>query len=71
MNNKYYLKYFESINYGLLNSIYHLSKVRTEPDIFFLTLKKALKSLRSDKKKIYLFGNGASATFANHTALDF
>ncbi len=71
MINKYYLKYFQSINEGLVNSIYRLSKVKTEPDIFFLTIKEALNTLRVNKNKIYFFGNGASAAFANHMALDF
>jgi len=38
---------------------------------FFLKIKNILIKLRETKKKIYFFGNGASAAFANHMALDF
>ena len=33
--------------------------------------KMSLNKLRETKSKVYFFGNGASAAFANHMALDF
>jgi D-sedoheptulose 7-phosphate isomerase len=71
MKNKYYLRYFESINEGLVNSIYHLNKVKTGPEIFFNSVKESLGTLMAKRNRIFFFGNGASAAFANHMALDF
>ena len=71
MENKYYSNYFKSIGQGLMNSIYYLDQQKIEPKLFFETIKGILTKLRENRNKIYLFGNGASAAFANHMALDF
>ena len=71
MENKYYSNYFKSITQGLDESKYYTNQQLSEPGIFFQTIKNCLKNLRESKSKIYFFGNGASAAFANHMALDF
>jgi D-sedoheptulose 7-phosphate isomerase len=71
MENKYYSNYFKSISQGLEESLYYANQQISEPELFFQTIKGALKKLRETKNKIYFFGNGASAAFANHMALDF
>ena len=71
MENKYYSNYFESISQGLEESLYYTNQQLSEPEIFFQIIKTNLKKLRETKSKIYFFGNGASAAFANHMALDF
>ena len=71
MKNKYYSNYFKSINQGLVESLYYANQQLSEPDLFFQMIKGILKKLRESKSKIYFFGNGASAAFANHMALDF
>ena len=71
MKNKYYLNYFKSISQGLEDSKYYLDQQASEPDVFFKAIKGILLKLRETKNKIYFFGNGASAAFANHMALDF
>lgn len=71
MNNKYYLKYFNSINKGLINSQFHESNIIVDPEHFFEKIKIILSELKLHQNKIYFFGNGASAAFANHMALDF
>jgi D-sedoheptulose 7-phosphate isomerase len=71
MENKYYSNYFESISQGLEESLYYKDQQLSEPEIFFQIIKTNLKKLRETKSKIYFFGNGASAAFANHMALDF
>ena len=71
MENKYYSNYFKSINQGLVESLYYANQQHSEPELFFQTIKGILKKLRDTKSKIYFFGNGASAAFANHMALDF
>jgi D-sedoheptulose 7-phosphate isomerase len=71
MENKYYSNYFKSISQGLEESLYYANQQLSEPEFFFQTIKTSLKILRETKSKIYFFGNGASAAFANHMALDF
>ena len=71
MENKYYSNYFKSISQGLEESLYYYNQQLSEPHLFFQTIKGVLKNLRETKNKIYFFGNGASAAFANHMALDF
>ena len=71
MENKYYSNYFKSISQGLEESLYYANQQVSEPELFFQTIKGILTKLRETRNKIYFFGNGASAAFANHMALDF
>lgn len=71
MKNKYYTNYFKSIGQGLKASIYYSEMQKVEPELFFQTIKGILTKLKETRNKIYFFGNGASAAFANHMALDF
>jgi D-sedoheptulose 7-phosphate isomerase len=71
MTDNYYSNYFKSIYKGLNDSIYYLDQQKIEPQLFFEIIKGVLIKLRGSKNKIYFFGNGASAAFANHMALDF
>lgn len=71
MKNKYYSNYFKSITQGLEDSKFYINHQLTEPEMFFQTINNILTKLRETKSKIYFFGNGASASFANHMALDF
>lgn len=71
MENKYYSNYFKSINQGLVESLYYTNQQLTDPALFFKEIKNILNKLRENNNKIYFFGNGASAAFANHMALDF
>ena len=71
MKNKFYSNYFKSITQGLEKSLYYQNQQLSEPEIFFKTINDILNKLRETKSKIYFFGNGASAAFANHMALDF
>jgi D-sedoheptulose 7-phosphate isomerase len=71
MENKYYSNYFKSISIGLEKSLYYSNQQLSQPEIFFHEINGILKKLRKSKNKIYFFGNGASAAFANHMALDF
>ena len=71
MKNNYYSNYFKSISKGLEDSLYLTNQQASEPELFFETIKSILTKIRETKNKIYFFGNGASAAFANHMALDF
>jgi len=71
MGNHYYSNYYKSIEQGLKNSIYYLNQQTSTPEDFFQKIKQILNNIRTRRNKIYFFGNGASAAFANHMALDF
>ncbi len=71
MKTSYHINYFKSINKGLIDSIYSINNIETEAELFLETIKSIILNLRLNKNKIYFFGNGASAAFANHMALDF
>ena len=67
----YYKLYIKAISEGLNNSIYYINHNEIEPELFYQSIKNTLSSLRNHQGRIYFFGNGASAAFANHMALDF
>ena len=69
--NDYYKKYFNYIYEGLNNTLFFQKSESIEGELFFHNLKKLLINCRNKKFKIFFFGNGASAAFANHMALDF
>ena len=71
MNQHYYNKYFKSISIGLDSTLYYRNSKFSEPDIFFKELKVLITMLRLSENRLFFFGNGASAAFANHMALDF
>ena len=72
MENKFYINYFKSIERGLIDSSYFIkNKISADPELFFQTIKGIIENIRDGRNKIYFFGNGASASFANHMALDF
>jgi D-sedoheptulose 7-phosphate isomerase len=65
----YHTLYFDSIRNGLSNSLFFHKNILVEPTFLFNEIKDLLNKLNNNK--IYFFGNGASAAFANHMALDF
>ena len=67
----YQNKYFNSINESLKNSCYSISQNPSDIETFFTKINSILHSIQKSNNKIYFFGNGASAAFANHMALDF
>ena len=71
MENSYYKKYYKSISEGLINTNFFIDFKESSGDIFFNKVNDLLVKTRLKKNKIYFFGNGASASFANHMALDF
>jgi D-sedoheptulose 7-phosphate isomerase len=71
MKSPYFSSYFNSINKGLVDSQYFFNQIKIGPNPFFEAVKEILLNLRENNNKIYFFGNGASAAFANHMALDF
>jgi D-sedoheptulose 7-phosphate isomerase len=71
MNDHFFSNYFESISVGIKNSDYFKNREVISPILFFEDINNILQSLRLNNDRIFFFGNGASAAFANHMALDF
>lgn len=64
-------KYIKSINNGLINSIYKVSgSTKNSQDFFNLLIKKTSET-KKNNGRMFFFGNGASASFSNHMALDW
>lgn len=68
---EYAEKYLESFYKGLKSPIYEMDRKETLPSEFLTELLELTKSVQSNKGRIFFFGNGASASFANHMALDW
>ena len=67
----YEKNYIQSINSGLNSASYLINKQQVQSDIFFNDINLLIKNTQKKKGKIYFFGNGASASFSNHMALDW
>lgn len=71
MKKTYEKKYIEYINKGLSNSVCKLNGKEVSMENFFRSTTDFLTNKVKNKGKIYFFGNGASASFSNHMALDW
>jgi D-sedoheptulose 7-phosphate isomerase len=67
----YAKKYFQSISEALNSSIYKLNDTDVSSEIMFKGVNEILLKVKKNDGRIYFLGNGASAAFANHMALDF
>lgn len=67
----YTSNYIDTFNLGIKRAEYSISqKPHTEND-FLKNLLDLTSKLKSSSGRIFFFGNGASASFANHMALDW
>ena len=71
MKNSYEKKYIKSIDMGLLHSVGKIDSNVVELSVLFDNLVDYLKITENNNGNIYFFGNGASASFSNHMALDW
>lgn len=71
MNNKYFQNYFDSINLGLNNTIFFIDRDIEDQGSALKKINRKLNSVKDTKGRLFFLGNGASAAFANHMALDF
>lgn len=67
----YVKNYLESIEFGLKNSKYKINGQASNAEAFFEALNEKTKSIQENKGRLFFFGNGASAAFSNHMALDW
>lgn len=68
---EYAIKYLESFVGGLKSPVYEIDMIETLPSDFLTELLDLTNSVQLKKGRIFFFGNGASASFANHMALDW
>lgn len=67
----YAKNYFDSIELGLRNTTYKIDGQSKEAETFFTSLNEVTKDVKKNKGRLFFFGNGASAAFSNHMALDW
>lgn len=63
--------YFSSVASSLKESVFKVKNEETDAEPFFNALIKLTKEIKNMEGRIFFFGNGASAAFANHMALDW
>jgi D-sedoheptulose 7-phosphate isomerase len=67
----YEAKYFENIYEGLIKTTYQIEGIDVSTSFFFESLKKIIDIEIKPNGRFFFFGNGASAAFSNHMALDW
>ena len=67
----YEKNYINSINTGLKESTYKIDQKHIDQEPFFNAVNKLLIKVQKSHGRIFFFGNGASASFSNHMALDW
>lgn len=67
----YLNNYIKSIDFALKNSSYLIKGKNFDGNTFFEKLKMHTQFLKKNNSRIFFFGNGASAAFSNHMALDW
>ena len=70
MENNYESKYFEFIVKGLQETIYEFDKKPVTKEVFFNDLVLLTSEIKIIMEGFFI-GNGASAAFSNHMALDW
>lgn len=69
--NNYVKNYIESIEFGLRNSKFKVVGENIDEEFFFDELNSFIKKVKEKGGRLFFFGNGASAAFSNHMALDW
>jgi D-sedoheptulose 7-phosphate isomerase len=67
----YEQEYFRSIHKSLEQSIFKVKNKKIDASLFFDDLLGKTSRVKSSGGRIFFFGNGASAAFSNHMALDW
>lgn len=71
MSNNFEKNYFNAINEALIKSTFSIKAQSVSLEGMFEAINKLLIDTSNRNGKIFFLGNGASAAFANHMALDF
>ena len=68
---EYNKKYIKSLNLGIENSKFSINQNEIETHEFFNEINNEVVSLNEQNGRLFFLGNGASASFSNHMALDW
>lgn len=71
MENNYASNYFEHLGKGLNETSYRTPKGSADKEDFFNEIVSLTKKLKEKGGRFFFIGNGASAAFSNHMALDW
>jgi len=67
----YSINYFEVFNKIILQSKFYKNSIESDAETLFNEINDKIKDVFNINARIFFVGNGASASFANHMALDF
>ena len=67
----YESKYIESIQNGLKETLFEIKKESISKEVFFNELISLTNVIKKSNGRLFFIGNGASAAFSNHMALDW
>jgi D-sedoheptulose 7-phosphate isomerase len=67
----YAQNYIETFYSGIKKTKYKISGENSNPSSFFHELNEKTKKVKENGGRLFFFGNGASASFSNHMALDW
>ena len=67
----YHKLYLDSIKKGIDNTIYSKDFKKITGDLFFNEVVLIIEKVKQKKGRLFFVGNGASAAFSNHMALDW
>jgi D-sedoheptulose 7-phosphate isomerase len=67
----YAKNYIDTFHIGINNTKYKIFGEKSEQSSFFYKLNELAKKVKQSGGRFFLFGNGASASFSNHMALDW
>jgi D-sedoheptulose 7-phosphate isomerase len=63
--------YIETFHTGIKNTKYKISGQKLNSNSFFHELNEKIKNVKENEGRLFFFGNGGSASFSNHMALDW
>jgi D-sedoheptulose 7-phosphate isomerase len=67
----YAKSYIDTFYTGIKNTKYKISGENSNSSSFFHELNEQTKKVKQNGGRLFFFGNGASASFSNHMALDW
>jgi len=67
----YAKNYIDTFYTGIKKTKYKISGEKSESSSFFHELNEQTKKVKQNGGRLFFFGNGASASFSNHMALDW
>jgi D-sedoheptulose 7-phosphate isomerase len=67
----YAKSYIDTFYIGIKKTKYKISGEKSESSSFFHELNEQTKKVKQKGGRLFFFGNGASASFSNHMALDW